>query len=205
MPGILDELDYKIISVARKFFLEEGIRKTEMKDIARTAEIGRSTLYRHFQSKEDIAFFIAKDILSGFHEAYVGVEFGEKDSGYEKFQRIVLCYMQVLIDNTDKVKFLDEFDQLFTETYPKTEEAQDFIKYNQSKNSIIYKIFQEGMQDGSIGAVDNPDFEADVLMHTILGLAQRVLPREEHFLEEHGYSTEYLKEAVRLLLNAIKA
>jgi hypothetical protein len=61
------------------------------------------------------------------------------------------------------------------------------------------------MKDGSIKAVTDVEFKIDVLLNTALGIAQRIIPRREHYLEEHGYCEELLKEAVRLILLGIKA
>ena len=64
----LDEVDKRVIEVTRELFLQQGMQKTEMKHIAKQAGIGRSTLYRHFVSKEAISFHIAKDIIVELHE-----------------------------------------------------------------------------------------------------------------------------------------
>lgn len=205
MPRELDEIDTKIISVAKDYFLTIGIRKTEMKDIASTANVGRSTLYRHFQNKEDIAFYIVIDILLEIYNKNNISELNQLSSGYRKFERFMLNHVKALIENKNMVKFLDEFDQLFAEISPSTEEAMDFVHFNQGQNNIIYEIFREGMEDGSIKTFDNPSFEVDVFMHMALGLAQRIIPRTEQYIKEHGYSIEYLEEAVHLMLNAIKA
>jgi hypothetical protein len=69
----------------------------------------------------------------------------------------------------------------------------------------IYQMFLEGIADGSVKKVENPEFEVDVLVNTIFGIAQRIIPRREHYIEEHGYCDEMLEEAVRLMLLAIKA
>ena len=50
MARPVDISDEAIIDVAQVLFLEKGIAATEMKDIAQRAKIGRSSLYRHFES-----------------------------------------------------------------------------------------------------------------------------------------------------------
>lgn len=205
MPKILDELDKQIVSIAREMFLSAGIRKTEMKDIARIVDISRSTLYRRFPSKEDIAFYIAKDILSEFHKNTDSLKNDNAMSGYDKFEQAIKHYTELLINNPDKVRFLDEFDQLFTDSYPVSEEAYEYTEFNKSKSFTIYQVYKEGIADGSIRYVENPSFEVDVLLNLTLGMAQRILPRAQHYIEEHGYSKEFLEEAVRLMLLSVKA
>lgn len=207
MPRILDKMDENILEVSRELFLTRGLRATEMKDIAVRAGIGRSTLYRHFTGKEIIAFYIAKDILTGLRELTdtESERLNSLNNGYEKLEETMLLFTSKLIENRDKVRFLDEFDQYFTDDYPASEEADEYIQFNKNKDTVMYQYFLEGMKDGSIKAVKDAEFKIDVLLNTALGIAQRIIPRREHYLEEHGYCEELLKEAVRLILLGIKA
>ena len=207
MPRILDKMDENILEVSRELFLTRGLRATEMKDIAVRAGIGRSTLYRHFTGKEIIAFYIAKDILTGLRELTdtESERLKSLNNGYEKLEETMLFFTSKLIENRDKIRFLDEFDQYFTDDYPASEEADEYIQFNKNKDTVMYQYFLEGMKDGSIKAVKDAEFKIDVLLNTALGIAQRIIPRREHYLEEHGYCEELLKEAVRLILLGIKA
>jgi AcrR family transcriptional regulator len=205
MARVFVPLDYTILSVSRELFLNIGIQKTEMKDIAREAGIGRSTLYRHFASKEQIAFYIAKDILSQLISQSKKVDHYDQMNGYEKLEYGLKEYIKVLLNSQDKVRFLDEFDQLFTDSYPELEEALEYVEFNKNRDNDLNRVLLEGMKDGSIRYIEDPVFEADVLINIILGLAQRIIPRAKHYLEEHGYYNEFLEEAVRLLLVSVKA
>lgn len=207
MARVLDEMDRKILKVSKELFMSKGIRETEMKDIAKKAEIGRSTLYRHFAGKELIAFYIAKDILTelkNYSEDKLSQHKNLK-SGYEKLASGMILFAGKLLESRDEIRFLDEFDQFFTDSYPESEEASEYTQFNKNKDMGIYQMFLEGIADGSVKKVENPEFEVDVLVNTIFGIAQRIIPRREHYIEEHGYCDEMLEEAVRLMLLAIKA
>lgn len=43
-----------ILSAARRCYLEVGISKTGMREVARAAGVARSTLYRYFPSRDDV-------------------------------------------------------------------------------------------------------------------------------------------------------
>ncbi|SHO52737.1 TetR/AcrR family transcriptional regulator [Anaerocolumna xylanovorans] len=207
MPKVLDEMDKKILEVSRELFLTKGIRETEMKDIAKKTGIGRSTLYRHFTGKELIAFYIAKDILSSLKDSIEGTLIEQKDlqNGFQKLEKGMDLFAEKLISSREEIRFLDEFDQYFTDSYPESEEASEYIQFNKNKDMGIYRMFLEGMKDGSIKKVENPEFAADVLVNAAFGIAQRVIPRREHYIEEHGYCEEMLKETVKLMLQGIKS
>ncbi|WP_440193756.1 TetR/AcrR family transcriptional regulator [Anaerocolumna jejuensis] len=207
MPRVLDEMDKKILEVSRELFLSKGIRETEMKDIAQRAGIGRSTLYRHFAAKELIAFYIAKDVLTSLKD-YSEEKLTEQKnlkSGYEKLLNGMLLFAEKLVSSRKEIRFLDEFDQYFTDSYPESEEASEYIQFNKDKDMGIYQMFLEGMEDGSIRRMENPEFEADTLVNTVIGLAQRIIPRREHYMEEHGFCEEMLEEAIKLMLMGLKA
>ncbi|SHL00783.1 transcriptional regulator, TetR family [Anaerocolumna jejuensis DSM 15929] len=207
MPRVLDEMDKKILEVSRELFLSKGIRETEMKDIAQRAGIGRSTLYRHFSAKELIAFYIAKDVLTSLKDYSEEKLTEQKDlkSGYEKLLNGMLLFAEKLVSSRKEIRFLDEFDQYFTDSYPESEEASEYIQFNKDKDMGIYQMFLEGMEDGSIRRMENPEFEADTLINATIGFAQRIIPRREHYMEEHGYCEEMLEEAIKLMLMGLKA
>lgn len=207
MPRVLDEMDKKILEVSRELFLSKGIRETEMKDIAQRAGIGRSTLYRHFSAKELIAFYIAKDVLTSLKDYSEEKLTEQKDlkSGYEKLLNGMLLFAEKLVSSRKEIRFLDEFDQYFTDSYPESEEASEYIQFNKDKDMGIYQMFLEGMEDGSIRRMENPEFEADTLINSTIGFAQRIIPRREHYMEEHGFCEEMLEEAIKLMLMGLKA
>ncbi len=43
-----------ILSAARQCYLNEGISKTGMREVANAANVARSTLYRYFPSRDDV-------------------------------------------------------------------------------------------------------------------------------------------------------
>jgi AcrR family transcriptional regulator len=69
----------RILAAARDIFAQEGYRNAEVKTIANAAGVGKATIYKHFQSKDEILltivdenFHLIKDIalqnlISGGH------------------------------------------------------------------------------------------------------------------------------------------
>lgn len=198
----LDEVDRLILSVARDLFFAQGIRKTEMKDIAAHVQIGRSTLYRRFTNKDVIAFYIARDIL---------VELGgsidvpdDGGNGFERFAAYARSYVQSLVSHIPEIRFLDEFDQIFTGNYPDEELSSIFRMPGKERGSFAYHFLQEGMADGSVRLPADAAYMSSLFTQSVMGTAQRILPREAHYIEEHGYGREFLFSLVELYLDAIR-
>ncbi|MDJ0897070.1 MAG: TetR/AcrR family transcriptional regulator [Alphaproteobacteria bacterium] len=56
----------RIEDVAMKLFVEKGVTETTTRDIARAAEVAEGTLYRHFESKEDLVWSMFRQHYADF-------------------------------------------------------------------------------------------------------------------------------------------
>lgn len=187
--------------------MENGIHATEMKNIAMKCKIGRSTLYRHFTSKEQIAFYIADEIVDQLFGTDITPLIHSGMSGYEKFSLKLQSDLQYMKDHPEQIRFLDEFDQLFSGDYPDMPESRKYeenVARRTAKEKNPYIYYREGLQDGSIRKAEDEKLPFLSILHSILGLAQRIIPRQQHYEKEHGYSTQLLDTALSLLLDSIK-
>lgn len=50
----------QILTAAKQCYLQDGISKTGMKEVALKAKVARSTLYRYFPSKDDVLIAVIK-------------------------------------------------------------------------------------------------------------------------------------------------
>jgi len=64
----------RILSVARRLFLEKGFQDTTIQDIARDADIGLGTLYLYAGSKEDLLVLVFREkLLELIDTAFEGI------------------------------------------------------------------------------------------------------------------------------------
>ena len=202
-----EEIDFKILETAKEIFAKQGIAKTEMKDIATKAGIGRSTLYRHFASKDSILFVIANRSLVKI----MNCSNIEKDKKYKNGYEMVKCQLHSLmsgmIENVEDIIFLRDFDFIFTQDFPSVEEVSRFERYIQRTEGMteMLKNFNIGIMDKSICKVDNPELTLLTMINGCFAMAQRILPREKHYIIELGYGREIMNRHLELMLIAIKA
>jgi len=203
MSRPVDISDEAIISIAQELFLERGIAATEMKDIAQRAGISRSSLYRHFESKESIAFNITVRILTEI-TAVLDMPVPKTQTGAQALLEILQRYMRKLVENPKWVRFLDEFDQFFGDVYPESKAAADYIAFTkQLPNGAVESALEQGIRDGSLHLSHPSWFMGRFLINTLLALAQRILPRAAHYQQEQGYSLEYLFLLPQVLIDGI--
>src|SRR5215212_10623820 len=65
----------QLLAVAKQLFSVQGVDRTSMHEIGRTAGVGQATLYRHFADKGKICHALIKEDLTAFQER-VGVLIG---------------------------------------------------------------------------------------------------------------------------------
>ena len=58
-----------ILSAARQCYLDEGISKTGMGEVARAASVARSTLYRYFPSRDDVLVAVIRQEMDAANTA----------------------------------------------------------------------------------------------------------------------------------------
>ena len=58
----------QLLAVAKQLFSAQGVERTSMHEIGRTAGVGQATLYRHFADKGEICQALIKEDLAAFQE-----------------------------------------------------------------------------------------------------------------------------------------
>ena len=190
-----------IIEAAQELFFDAGYHGTDMGQIADIVGIDKRTIYRYFASKEALAFVIWRRVIAEI------VNFTDDSQGknaFEKLENLLYGYMAEAKKNRKIVRFIGEFDHIFSGDYPHIEEADEFVQYIAHSRDKIAEYIEEGLAEGSI----KEDTDAGLTAHTVssimIAMSQRVIIRGDHLKQEQGYSEEMLDETVKLLLNAIK-
>lgn len=164
----------KLERCALNLFVEKGVIATTIKDIAGAAEVAEGTMYRHYQSKEDLAteLYIRayKDLFNNLKQALA-----EKDSIKDKI--FTISHMVCAAYDHDPITFnyllIAQHHQL-----PKINN-QDY-----SLNSWACEVFQEAIDKGEIGQED-PNFYAGILIGILIqSAAQRTYHRIDKPLSE---------------------
>ena len=202
----LDVKKRAVIEIAENLFLSQGLATTEMKEIARCASISRSTLYRMFDSRETLAFAVADKCLHELFDPKPMEIYGTDRSGFEILRSYSSNLIETMIQGVRYVKYLSEFDQMFSGDYPDTPEARKYVQFNRQRHDrqILLNILRLGTEDGSIrGDIDANMLELTI-GNTLLGVAQRILPGEKNYRQEYGYGQEILYNVMELMLESVR-
>ena len=202
-----DEIRTAVQKEARKLFLKYGIEKTQMKNIAESVGIGRSTLYRYYAEKEQLAFIVTRQTLEEIsRNALKKTSADGIKNGFDRLKLYLEESVKLYSSNMKILKYYVEFDLLFEGKYPEYPEAKEFVNVMKNISGLTTQFIIQGIKDGSIITDEDPVLLAGILSNSILCTAQRVLPRSKHYREEHGSTGEdMVNKLLVLLLDTIKA
>ncbi len=138
----------EIFDASLQLILEKGFNETSMREIARAANIGKSTLYDYYKSKDEILISYFEDEIEKLTDR--AQEIIQQDHGVtEKLKRIMLMHMRYLVEN--KHTFL----KLSVEVQRLSLESQEKIQAKRhAYQDMLRTLVEEGIRDGEFRAVN---------------------------------------------------
>ena len=153
----------KIIQAAGIIFSRNGFRKTTMDEIAKSLNMGKSSMYYYFKSKESILEAVV------LHEANVlrsnlTTAIKSVDSPIEKMKKYVFVRM----------KSFENLSNYYNSIFDKDLNLFDFIetireKHDREELAIIRLILYIGSRR-NVFAIENSEYTALVIQTTLKGL-----------------------------------
>lgn len=142
MPKIVDkEQKRKDIALScKELFLQKGINQLTISEVAKTAGIGKGTVYEYFENKEDIIFEIV-NILSSKHDKLKKDLLKGVDTTREKVK--VFSNFFYNEEEQDLRMLLKEFVSISL-----MNPNEVMIKYQSSRHLEYYNWFKSIMQEG---------------------------------------------------------
>ncbi len=199
--------DY-VVECAARLFLREGLESVKMVDIAKEANVGVATLYRHFSTKSGIAVSVAMLLWKRFNDMLVELIEGEEFlalNGMERLRVLLEAYCDAYCAHGDFVSFLDEFDHLVATGQLKRDELVEYGVQIDSFYHIFADAYELGKQDGSIiRAVDFRKFYT-ALAHALMGVAQKLRQGEIIPSDDFSAGREELQCIVNMALWSLAA
>lgn len=177
----------ELLLSAKELFIRKTIDKTTMEDIGKRAGLTRRTVYRHFASKEEIAFEVVIGELEywnnrqqSFYDALTG-------NGLERLNSFLTTLANDLHENIDTMALFADFDFYFSDTNTYEAEATIIDRFNKTAHfseDLITMLVQFGIDDQSIAPLKNKELTILTISNVLWGFGQHVALRKEHLREE---------------------
>lgn len=182
------ELKTRIINSALNQIEKYGFRKFTLDDIADDLGISKKTVYKHFDSKNQLITEVIDSRLRIEKERTLRAING-KGSWLEKFDKVVLGHLE---SDRPKEHLLHELRRYFPDEWEKTKEMRRF------KREQIKNLLEEGKRKG--------DIREDVHLETIVFIMDEAFNSLIDLHSEHSREislVQALKEVKKLILFGI--
>lgn len=200
-----DETRTRILTVARSLFTEKGLFDTQMIDVAAALGMSRTTLYRYYRDKLDLALAILEILLREVHQSWTDPGPAGGLTGRERVGRYLREVWTEAGPNTGHHRYMAEFDAFFSGSrIPEGFKEKMAAALPGDGDPRFHQLVLDGQADGSIRNDLEPHLLMATLLNAVRGLQQRVLLRGEVLVELRPHEAErMIDELIAYLLKGI--
>jgi AcrR family transcriptional regulator len=150
-----------IMNAAVRLFVENGVASTTIRDIAKAAKVAEGTLYRHYDSKEELARDILQTNLATFSD-FLDRGARTKTNLAGRLEGIARAFFEAYEENQDVARFI-----LFSHAA----EMERLPKSLRLPRHVVLDILKEAVAARELPA----SADLDLLQAMILGCCSRLL------------------------------
>ena len=192
MVVIKEEVRVHIVGIARRIFTRYGFRKTTMEEIASASQMGKSSIYYYFKSKEEIFRAVVEFEATMLKEQLSRI-ISKNNSPPERLKAYILFRLH-------HVRTLENFYAALNE---ETLSYLGFIleirhNFEAEEQELVSKILEDGMEQG-IFQLSSSKIGAIAISTMMKGLELPLLLDEAHKTDRG----ELMEDLIRVLFNGI--
>ena len=192
MVVIKEEVRAHIVGIARRIFTRYGFRKTTMEEIASASQMGKSSIYYYFKSKEEIFRAVVEFEATMLKEQLSRI-ISKNNSPPERLKAYILFRLH-------HVRTLENFYAALNE---ETLSYMGFIleirrNFEAEEQELVSKILEDGMEQG-VFQLSSSKIGAIAISTMMKGLEVPLLLDEAHKTDRG----ELMEDLIRVLFNGI--
>jgi AcrR family transcriptional regulator len=130
-----------VAAAARKAFAEKGYHAISMRELAQQAEVGLSTMYWFYPSKQDLLFALLEESVQTYAEIYSAALAEVDDDPLSRLDAFVGALVEYRARYRLESKLMDEIRSLEVPLREK-------IEYNADSRADLVRIIAAGVQAG---------------------------------------------------------
>jgi AcrR family transcriptional regulator len=203
-----EETREKIVASALRLFTVRGFADTQMKDIAGAVGMSRTSLYRYYRDKLELAIVIVERMMARIFEDLDGKR---EDSTSGALPALALIESSIrrrwLSPRFRKeYAFMAEFDAAYSGRGIPPEFRQRLRKALPAYCDMeLLKNIREGVKNGSVRGDIDPHLAMVTILNSVRGLQQRLLLRGKALIEVKRAELERMQEEhLRYLMAGLK-
>jgi len=133
-----------IIEAAQKLFLKHGVRKTTTRMIAKEANVSKVTIYKYFQSKDNVLFEVVKRLYEDYTKQFESIVYDAEMNFKSKMEAILRFEFELLGELHD--------DLVAAFYNPDNEELSKLVSWYTENRLLVgmQHMIREGRKEGEI-------------------------------------------------------
>jgi len=189
----------EIIDAAKQIFLLKGFTGTTMNDIAHHSDLSRRTLYYYFRSKEEVSLAAASNTLEQLLEQLEVVHRAE-ENGIGRLKLTLEIYRRMYESDPGGFQFIMNFSESVHSLGNDNELVGQCFGHIDHIVAEISRFIREGIADGSIRPIPEPEKTAAVLVSMVHSAIQNaVADKDVVRLATSINPEEFLQQAFSIL------
>ena len=168
--SVLDAKRNYVVEVATRLFLSRPLSSVTVRDVAQEAGVGEATVYRYFSTKSSLivacALKLEKEVAQYF------LRESKPSDGYARLARFYASYVDLFAFRPELYRFLYEFDVFCVE-----QRVKGLDEYANNLDVFLdayLAAYRDGVEDGSVREVKDPELFYYTTTHAILALAKKL-------------------------------
>jgi AcrR family transcriptional regulator len=195
----------RILEVAEGLFIQDGIDRVTIGNIAKAARLTRATVYKYFSSKEQIAKEIFKTVSQSWVDRHRNEVWNGPGNGHELIERFVTSHLNNLLQNPSEARFIAEFNSLYAKEWPVEEAIVILNETLGEERKRVADAIRQGQTDGSLRADVEPELMLAAFFNFISGINNRLGEMGAKAGEEYSLDTQTIFiQVCRIILDGLK-
>lgn len=150
-----DRRRQKMVDAAFSVFCRKGIAAASIADVAKEAEFGEATVYRHFANKENLVLACGKKFWQMVYE-FMREQISEPDfaakSGMEQVEYLIRRAYLFYQEYTEAFQLIHDLDGFLLSHKLEQEQLAEYEQAVDSVRPCLCDSIEKGKADGSIGS-----------------------------------------------------
>lgn len=166
-----------VVEKALGCFIEQGIDKTKVSQIAEKAGLTERSVFRYFKTKADLvlaaSYLYWEKVMEYIDAKYPPIE-RKGMTGLEEIGRLLICYSELYLDDPKGIRFTLDAELMLHGAGKNDVHRNQPPEPYESSNGQVAKAIRKGLEDGSVSKeVDVKELYYNSY-DSILGIMQRL-------------------------------
>lgn len=177
----------EFIKNARTIFMDKGISEAYMDDIAIASGKTRRTIYRYFNTKEDLAYEVLIEVLNEWNDYQLNLNKTLEGKGLIQLKDFLYGLVFYMKTKIPLMTFLAEFDYYFKDSNTSSIDIEILKRFESIihvSDDIIENLLDKGVNDHSVVLKKPKQMIVATISNILWGFGQRVAVRGESLTME---------------------